>query len=252
MKEFAKNKLKVKQFDTRDEMGRAAAADAAEVIKTLLREKAEINMIFAAAPSQDDFLKYLREDKEIDFTKINAYHMDEYIGLDKDAPQGFGNYLKENIFGKCPFKSVHYLNGQNPDPEAECARYSSLLAKVHIDIVCMGIGENGHIAFNDPANADFSDTKSVKTVRLDNICRQQQVNDGCFENFDKVPAMAMTLTVPMLMSADWHFCVVPTDRKAKAVKRMLEGTVSQQCPASILRRAPHATLYLDAQSASLI
>lgn len=252
MKEFMKDKLAVKAFVTRDEMGKIAAQDAAAAIKMLLKEKPEISMIFAAAPSQDDFLKYLREDKEIDFTRINAYHMDEYIGLDKDAPQGFGNYLKEQIFGKCPFKSVHYLNGQNPDPQAECARYSALLAKTHIDIVCMGIGENGHIAFNDPANADFSDPKSVKTVMLDDVCRQQQVNDGCFASFDKVPKMAMTLTVPMLMSADWHFCVVPTDRKAKAVKRMLEGSVSSECPATILRRAPHATLYLDAQGASLL
>jgi glucosamine-6-phosphate deaminase len=252
LKEFKRDNLEVKEYADRDEMGKDAALDAAAVIKALIAKKSEISMIFAAAPSQDEFLKYLSEDEEIDFSKINAYHMDEYIGLKSDAPQGFGNYLKEHIFGKCPFKSVHYLNGQNPDPEAECARYAALLGKTHIDIVCMGIGENGHIAFNDPANADFSDPKKVKTVKLDEICRQQQVNDGCFDSIDSVPRLAMTLTVPMLMSADWHFCIVPTDRKARAVKRMIDGSISAECPASVLRRAPHATLYIEARSASLL
>jgi glucosamine-6-phosphate deaminase len=252
LQEFRKDKLLVEIFDTRDEMGKKAASDAGKVIKALLAKKPEINMIFAAAPSQDDFLKYLAADKDIDFTRINAYHMDEYIGLDHDAPQGFGNYLKEHIFGICPFKTVHYLNGQASDPQAECRRYSDMLGKVHIDIVCMGIGENGHIAFNDPRNADLNDPKSVKTVALDDVCRQQQVNDGCFDAFGEVPKMAMTLTVSMLMSADYHFCMVPTDRKAKAAKRMIEGEISAECPASVLRRAPHATLYLDGPAASLI
>lgn len=250
MQQFKKDKLIVKEFTTRDEMGRAAAADVVSVIKELLKEKTVINMIFAAAPSQDDFLSCFSSSSEIDFSRINAYHMDEYIGLPKDAPQGFGNYLKQNIFGKCPFRSVNYLNGQNPDPQAECKRYAALLEQTKIDIVCMGIGENGHIAFNDPQNAEFEDPQIVKAVNLDGICRQQQVNDGCFESLDQVPKMAMTLTIPTLMKADYHFCIVPTNRKAKAAYDMLNGKISVQCPASILRTAPHAILYLDAQSAS--
>lgn len=252
MRQFKKDNLLVKLFDTRDEMGKTAADEAADVIKSLLGKKAEINMIFAAAPSQDEFLRYLAAEPGIDFSRINAYHMDEYIGLAKDAPQGFGNYLKEHIFSKCPFKSVHYLNGQASDAEAECRRYSDMLGRVHIDVVCMGIGENGHIAFNDPRNADLDDPKSVKTVALDDVCRRQQVNDGCFGAFDEVPKTAMTLTVSMLTSADYHFCIVPTGRKAKAAKRMLEGEISAECPASVLRRAPHATLYLDKPAASLL
>jgi glucosamine-6-phosphate deaminase len=252
LQQYKKDRLLVKEFATRDEMGKAAATDVAAVVKALLANKSAINMIFAAAPSQDEFLAYFSSDLEIDFSRINAFHMDEYIGLAEDAPQAFGNYLKTHIFGKCPFHSVNYLNGQNPDFERECRRYSSLLSQVKVDIVCMGIGENGHIAFNDPQNADFKDKQVVKVVKLDEICRQQQVNDGCFSTISEVPELAMTLTVPTLMNADYHFCIVPTDRKAKAAREMLNGEILSGCPASILRTAPDAILYLDTQSASLL
>lgn len=252
MQQFTNDKLSVKRFESRDEMGRTAAADVSAVVRQLLERKSTVSMIFAAAPSQDDFLKYFSTDSEIDFSRIHAFHMDEYIGLDKDAPQGFGNYLKQHIFGKCPFRSVHYLSGQNPDPEAECRRYASVLPREGVDIVCLGIGENGHIAFNDPQNADLRDSQVVKVVKLDAVCRQQQVNDGCFQSLDEVPKMAMTLTVPTLRNAAYHFCIVPTERKAKAVYKMLHGAISADCPASVLRAAPHAVLYLDAESASLL
>lgn len=249
MKEFKKDLLSVKTFDSEKDMGKAAADDVEKVIQKLFEHKKTINMIFAAAPSQNEFLHYLSR-RKIDFSRINAFHMDEYIGLEKDAPQGFGNYLKEHIFSKAQFKSVHYLNGQNPDPKEECERYASLLKQYKIDIVCMGIGENGHIAFNDPQNADLNDPMTVKVVNLDNVCRQQQVNDGCFTGFDLVPQTAMTLTIPTLMNADYHFCIVPSDRKAQAVYDTLNGEISAKCPASVLRKAPNATLYLDADSAS--
>lgn len=250
MKQLQKDLLRVKIFDSHTEMGKAAADDAAKVIIKLLSEKKTISMIFAAAPSQDDFLKYLSENENIDFSRINAFHMDEYIGLQKDAPQGFGNYLKKNIFDKCNFKSVNYLNGQNPDSDSECKRYALLLENNKIDIVCMGIGENGHIAFNDPQNADFKDPMAVKVVKLDEICRQQQVNDGCFKSLDLVPKNAMTLTIPTLMNADYHFCMVPNIRKAQAVYSTLNKDITSQCPASVLRTAPNAILYLDEQSSS--
>jgi glucosamine-6-phosphate deaminase len=252
MEQIQKDSLTVKRCVSRDEMGKVAENDVSEVILRLLKKKETISMIFAAAPSQDDFLQRLSENKEIDFSRINAFHMDEYIGLDRDAPQGFGNYLKKNIFGKCPFKSVHYLNGQNPDSQEECRRYASLLEQYTIDIVCMGIGENGHVAFNDPQNADFQDPLAVKVVNLDDICRQQQVNDGCFQSFGQVPKTAITLTIPTLMNADYHFCIVPSSRKAQAVYDTINGEISAKCPGSILRAAPHAILYLDEQSASKI
>lgn len=252
MEQLQKDKLKIKIFPTREEMGRAAAADASVLIRKLQEEKDHLNLVFAAAPSQNEFLKALSEDDTIDFSRITAYHMDEYIGLPADAPQGFGNFLKRHIFGLCPFASVNYINGEAPDPEKECERYSQLLKAVHIDMVLMGIGENGHIAFNDPSVADFQDPKMVKVVTLEQVCRQQQVNDGCFEKLEQVPKKAITLTVPTLMDADYHFCIVPSGLKANAVRDAVEGPIAETCPASILRKAPNACLYLDADSAGLL
>ncbi|MBE6696184.1 MAG: glucosamine-6-phosphate deaminase [Ruminococcaceae bacterium] len=252
MKVYNVDKLKVKIFPTRKEMGEDSAKDIKERIKALLSEKAEINMIFAAAPSQNDVLKSLVEDKSIEWNRVNAYHMDEYIGLDKDAPQGFGNFLKEHIFGLVPFKSVNYIDITTTDPEKEAERYGKLLAENPTDIVVMGIGENGHIAFNDPPVADFNDKKAVKPVKLDEICRQQQVNDGCFASIDQVPTHAMTLTVPTLVKAPYLFCIVPAPTKAKAVYETLNGTIDEHCPASILRLQDNAILYLDGDSSKLL
>ena len=233
-------------------MGEAAATDIKAKIAELLAEKSEINMIFAAAPSQNDVLKALVEDKEIEWHRINAYHMDEYIGLDKDAPQGFGNFLKVHIFELVPFKSVHYIDITTTDPNAEAERYGKLLMENPTDIVVMGIGENGHIAFNDPPVADFQDERVVKPVELDEICRQQQVNDGCFDSIEKVPTHAMTLTIPTLVKARYLFCIVPASTKAKAVYETLNGSIDEHCPASILRKHEHAMLYLDNESSKLL
>ena len=174
--------------------------------------------------------------------------MDEYIGLPENAPQKFGNFLKDAIFGKVPFKSVHYIDGSAPDIEAECERYSSLIGKLKPDAVFMGIGENGHIAFNDPHVAFFNDKKLVKKVKLDEACRTQQVNDGCFKKLEDVPTHALTLTIPALMDAGYHFCVVPGSTKAQAVFDTLTGDISESCPASVLRKYDGCILYLDSDS----
>lgn len=252
MKSFFADKLEVFVFENRKKMGEKAAADVSAKIKELLSVKNEINMIFAAAPSQNDVLKSLTEDKTIEWERINAYHMDEYIGLSKDAPQGFGNFLKEHIFGKVPFKSVNYIDVTAADPEKEAARYGKLLEENPTDIVVLGIGENGHIAFNDPGVADFNDEKKAKTVLLDEVCRNQQVNDGCFKSINDVPEKALTLTVPALVSAPWLFCVVPAKTKAKAVYETINGSIDEHCPASILRTKKGAKLYLDDESSSLL
>lgn len=252
MKEFKKDKLNVEIFEDRNAMGNAAAKDISDKIRELLKEKAEINMIFAAAPSQNEVLKALAEDKTIEWNRINAYHMDEYIGLDKNAPQGFGNFLKAHIFGLVPLKSAHYIDVTAKSPEAEAERYGKLLKENPTDIVVMGIGENGHIAFNDPAVADFNDKKVVKPVKLDEICRNQQVNDGCFAHIEEVPEYALTLTVPTIISAPWVFCIVPAKTKAKAVYETLNGTIDEHCPASILRTKDNAILYLDNESSALL
>ncbi len=252
MKTFKKDNLTVEVYENRTLMGEAAARDIKACFKKLLSEKEEINVIFAAAPSQNDVLKALVEDKEIEWNRVNAYHMDEYIGLDKDAPQGFGNFLKAHIFGLVPFKSVNYIDITTTDPEKEANRYGKILEENPTDVVIMGIGENGHIAFNDPPVADFKDSKVVKPVKLDEVCRQQQVNDGCFESIDKVPTHAMTLTVPTLVKAPNLFCIVPAPTKANAVYETLYGTIDEHCPASILRLQENAKLYLDDKSSTLI
>ncbi len=252
MKSFKKDNLEVRVYENRTLMGEAAALDIKAKIAELLSKKAEINMIFAAAPSQNDVLKALVEDSSIEWNRVNAYHMDEYIGLDKNAPQGFGNFLKAHIFGLVPFKSVHYIDITTTDPEGEAERYGKLLKENPTDIVVMGIGENGHIAFNDPPVANFNDPKAVKPVKLDEICRQQQVNDGCFASIDQVPTHAMTLTVPTLVAAPYLFCIVPATTKAKAVYETINGTIDEHCPASILRLQNNAILYLDDKSSALL
>ena len=252
MKTYNVDKLTVKIYKDRPEMGEAAACEIGTKIKELLSSKPEINMIFAAAPSQSEVLASLVADKSIEWNRVNAYHMDEYIGLDKDAPQGFGNFLKAHIFGCVPFKSVNYIDITATDPDAEAERYGKLLDENLTDIVVMGIGENGHIAFNDPPVADFKDTKTVKPVKLDEICRQQQVNDGCFKTIDDVPTHALTLTVPTLTRAPYLFCIVPAATKAWAVRETLNGTIDEHCPASVLRTHDNAVLYIETESAKLL
>ena len=249
---YIKDKLEIRAYKTRDEMGKAAAKDISECIKKLLAEKDEINMIFAAAPSQDDMLYHLCREEGIEWGRINAFHMDEYVGLDASAPQCFSNFLKRGIFDLKPFKSVNLINAAATDADAECDRYAKLLAENPVDIVCMGIGENGHIAFNDPHVAEFNDKKAVKKVSLDNVCRMQQVHDGCFEKIDDVPEYAVTLTIPTLMSAKYNFCVVPAKSKAEAVKRTVCGEISEECPATIMRKKDGVIMYCDMDSSKLI
>lgn len=251
MKEWKAGQLQVKIMPDREEMGKVAAEDIVAAIKSALNQNKEINMIFAAAPSQNDVLLALTK-SDVEWGRIHAYHMDEYIGLDKTAPQSFGNFLKEHIFERVPFKSVNLINCGTECPEEECMRYARLLEDNPPDIIIMGIGENGHIAFNDPWVADFHDEKKVKTVLLDEVCRQQQVNDGCFASIELVPKSAITLTCPVFEKAPKLFCIVPAKTKAHAVKETIYGEVSEKCPATILREHPSAVLYLDADSASLL
>ena len=253
LKQMKKGKLDVRIYDTRKSMGEAAGNDIADTICRLLETKECLNMIFAAAPSQNETLETLVSRKDIDWTKINAFHMDEYIGLKDGAPQRFGSYLEKAIFGKVPFKNVNYINASMTDAGAECERYEELLKNIKIDIVVLGIGENGHIAFNDPPVADFEDKHLVKPVRLDEVCRMQQVHDGCFERIEDVPECAVTLTIPALLSADYLFCSVPAASKAQAVKHTVtDEMISTSCPATIMRTHPGAVLYCDADSGSLL
>lgn len=251
MKNLQKDLLQVRIFKTRNDLGKDAAELVAETINELLKTEAYINMIFAAAPSQNDFLGHIVK-KEIDWERINAFHMDEYVGLAQEAPQGFGNFLKDKIFSKVKFKTVNYINGQAKDLEEECERYGALLKQFPPHIVCMGIGENTHIAFNDPHVANFEDTKPVKVVDLDEACRIQQVNDGCFQSINDVPKYALTLTIPTLTKGKSIFCMVPGKTKANAVKLTLTEEIKEKYPSTVLRRHPNAVLLVDEDSASLL
>lgn len=204
-------------------------------------------MIFASAPSQADVLAALVSEPGIDWRRVTGFHMDEYIGLDEDDPERFANWLDEHVFSKVPLAAAHRIR-PGDDPASTARDYAELLAEAPIDIVQLGIGVNGHIAFNDPPVADFDDPLDAKVVTLDHQCRQQQVDDGCFATILEVPRQAITLTVPRLMRADRLFCIVPTRAKRAAVDAALNGPVSTDCPASILREHPDCTLYLDADA----
>lgn len=244
-------KLGVSVFASRKDMGAAAGQAVAENIIRLLATQEHVCMVFAAAPSQNEFLATLSSWPGIDWSRVIAFHLDEYIGLPEQAPQRFAIYLNEHIFSLVPIGTIHYMNASANDAQEECQRYSTLLKANPIDIACIGIGENGHLAFNDPPVADFNDPKLVKVVELEARCRQQQVHDGCFKRLEEVPTHALTMTMPAIMSAKEIHCIVPGPTKAAAVQATISGAVSTQCPASILRTHAHARLYLDKDAMSM-
>lgn len=246
--ELIQEHLLVKVYKNRKQMGLAAGKEVAARIRELLHKQQFVTMIFAAAPSQNEFLETLANEAGIDWGKVIAFHMDEYVGLPDDSPQQFRKYLEDHIINLVNPGQVHFLNG-NASMAEECQRYSKLIIDNPVDIVCCGIGENGHLAFNDPPVADFTDREIVKVVELEKTCRQQQVNDGCFSSLEEVPTHALTLTIPTLLSARYIYCIVPSSLKASAVYKSIFGTISVSCPASVLRRHLRPVLYLDTDSA---
>jgi glucosamine-6-phosphate deaminase len=241
------DRLRVRAYADRKALGEAAGADVAAAVRRLQAAKPMLRMVFAAAPSQNETLAALIRAPGIDWSRVTAFHMDEYVGLPANAPQAFGQFLLDRLFDRVRPAVVHLIDGNN-DPAAECRRYSDLLRAGPIDVVCLGIGENGHLAFNDPPVADFDDPAAIKMVELETACRRQQVNDGCFASLADVPTHALTLTIPTLMSGAELFCAVPGPTKRAAVARTLAGPVSTDCPSSVLRRHPNCTLYVDRAS----
>jgi glucosamine-6-phosphate deaminase len=253
MRQFLVDKLEVRVLPTRDEMGKACAAEAGKVLRQLMAKQDQVSIIFASAPSQLEMLASLRGEPGIDWRRVTAFHMDEYVGLPADAPQSFGNYLKPRFFTKLPFQQVFYMNGNAPDLMRECERYAALLREHPVDISFVGIGENGHLAFVDPYMADFNDPLLVRVnERMDPTCRQQQVTDGWFKSLAEVPHQAITLTLPAMMAPPHVYAIVPGPTKQKIVKQCLEGPVGVECPATILRQHKAAQLYLDAEAAALL
>ncbi len=254
--EFQVDQLKVSVYETRGQMGKAAAMAVVEAITARQKAAKRANVIFAAAPSQNEFLAALVAAAGVDWSKVHGFHMDEYLGLDQDHPASFRRFLNEHLFGLVGLSGTDRLRlipgEQASRPLKTCLEYEDKLRAEPTDIVCAGIGENGHLAFNDPPVADFLDPVLIKVVRLDQACREQQVHDGCFESIDEVPTHAYTLTVPALLSAPVVSVVVPGPRKADAVLATLKGPICESCPASALRKHVGARLYLDRESAKYV
>ncbi len=239
--------LNIHVADSRTAMGARAAEEIAQEIRACLARQPIVRIVFAAAPSQAEMLDALRQQQGIDWSRIVAFHMDEYLGLSATAPQRFGLWLRRHIFDHLPFGEVNLLEpGDSPDQTA--ALYAAKLNAAPIDIVCCGIGSNGHLAFNDPP-AVFDDALTVKVVDLDTDCRQQQVDDECFAALADVPTRALTITIPGLLRGHALFCCVPGALKKEAVRRTISEPINPMCPATILRQHPRCMLYLDPESA---
>ena len=252
---FRVESLDVLVYEHRALAGRAAAHGIAQAIRSRQRAQATVNIVFAAAPSQNEFLAGLVADDQIDWSRVVAFHMDEYLGIDADHPVSFRRFLQEHLFRLVGLRAdqLRLIPGEQVErPLLTCLGYEDVLRDNPTDIVCAGIGENGHLAFNDPPVADFVDPVLVKVVRLDAACRNQQLNDGCFERLSDVPTHGYTLTIPALMRAPVVSVVVPGPRKANAVLTTLQGPINEACPATALRRHPGARLYLDRESARLV
>ena len=249
---FRADNLNVYVYESRPKMGAAAAAVVAAELRELIEARGRAVGILASAPSQNEFLAALVETPGIDWSRVVGFHLDEYLGMDDQAPQSFRRFLIDRLVSKVALSEFHGLRGDQKDGAAESGRYSGLLAANPPDFAVLGIGENGHLAFIDPPFCDFDDPQSVKVVELDEICRAQQVNDGAFATIDDVPHHALSLTIPTIMARPRLFAIVPGPAKREAIKSTIEGPVATTCPASILRKHSDAHLFIDRDSASLL
>jgi glucosamine-6-phosphate deaminase len=244
--------LRVEVFDTAAELGRASARNTAQVIRERVSLQGSARVVIATGNSQLEFVRALRDEPDIPWQAVTIFHMDEYLGIPADHPASFRRWIKENVEDAFSPARVHYIDGDVDDPDAESRRYEQLLREAPLDLVCLGIGENGHIAFNEPYRADFQDPLWVRRIELDDRSRKQQVGEGHFATVDDVPRFAISLTVPALLAPQAVQATVPEHRKASAVRAALIGPVSPACPASVLREHPNAVLFLDGESSSLL
>ena len=251
-KSYLVDQLPVRIFASLADLATAAAEDAANVLIAAIAARGRARAIIATGNSQDLFLEKLTQRAGIAWSKVELFHMDEYLGMPITHPASFRRYLKQRVFDRVHPAVAHYLEGDALEPLKAMRDYAAQLAAAPVDLCCLGIGENGHLAFNDPPVADFSDLEPIKLAKLDEKCRRQQVGEGHFPNLDAVPAYAITLTIPTLCRVGRMIAVVPEKRKAEAVRASLEGPIATACPGSFLRRQAHAVLYLDADSSSLL
>jgi glucosamine-6-phosphate deaminase len=240
--------------ETREAMGLAAARSFQRRVEEVLQTKTRCRVIFGCAPSQDEFFHALvgeaRRTPEL-WKRVEVFHMDDYVGLPAGHPQSFRAYLRNHFLDEVVTAAFHPIVGEAPSATEEAARYAALLGAAPIDLIGMGVGENGHVAFNDPPVADFSDPVLAKVVEMDDMCRQQQVNDGCFPELESVPRLAITITMPVFSQAGSLHCIVPGLRKANALRNALLGPIGPACPATVLRTHPRAALFLDRDAGSL-
>lgn len=240
--------MDIRIFLSRSEMGRASAALGAELLAAAIARDGYVNAVFASAVSQSDFLEALAGDARVDWSRVTALHLDEYVGIPATHPASFRRFLRDHLFSRVTPAAFHELGGDASDLDVEMKRYTDLLEVLRPSVAFLGIGENGHLAFNDPP-ADFNDNQLVRTVDLDRVCRMQQVHDGQFPSFDDVPSKALTLTIPAIVRIPALVLNVPGAAKAQAVAAAVEGPVTPHCPASILQEHHGATLFLDRDSA---
>jgi glucosamine-6-phosphate deaminase len=249
LKEYTVDKLNINIYATSTSMGRSAASFVAGRLKTIIARKDKAHLLLATGASQFSFLQALQQ-IDLNWAKITTFHLDEYIGISPNHPASFRKYLHERIIDRVQPAGAYFLQGGAKDLQREIKRYERLLQSYPIDVACVGIGENGHLAFNDPSMADFDDPNLVNIVELDDRSRQQQVDEGWFDSLEDVPNRALSLSIPAIMGSNVISCVVPDRRKAESVYNTLHQQIAPNCPASILRTHPDATLFLDRQSAS--
>lgn len=244
--------MNIQIFDTKKELGKQSASDAAEKIRSAINENGEVHIILATGASQFETLAHLVEQPGIDWSNVTMFHLDEYVDLPETHPASFRKYLKERFEQNVPkLKDVHYIQGDHDDPEEECRRLNQIISKTDIDVALVGIGENGHLAFNDPP-ADFETEDPYIVVELDEDCRSQQMGEGWFDTMDDVPQKAISMSIKQIMKSKSIICSVPDQRKAEAVRNCLEGEITNLHPASILQAHPKCTVYLDQESASML
>jgi glucosamine-6-phosphate deaminase len=247
---FEVGKLHVEVHPDAQAIGHAAAQATAEAMRGMAAQQEAFGVIFATGASQLDTLRAVVSERNLPWNKIQGFHLDEYIGLDVNHPASFRRYLRDNLVAYTHMRNFLEIDGESDDPKAVCREYAQALREANPQLCLLGIGENGHLAFNDPGEADFQDPQEVKVVSLDEACRRQQAAEGWFKTLEDVPKHAITLTIPAILRVPRLIVSVPGIRKAKIVRRTLYGPVSSECPATILRAHPHATLYLDLESAS--
>jgi glucosamine-6-phosphate deaminase len=252
LRSFQVDKARVYVYPSKLETSEAAAHEAASILRSALAKRGSARIIVGTGNSQLDLIRALVEAPGLDWSRIEVFHMDEYVGMAEEHPASFHRWLKTYLVDIVHPGKVRYMEGTAPDTAQECERYAALLHSAPIDVCFIGFGENGHIAFNDPGVADFHDPFAVKRVAMDERCRRQQVGEGHFPTIDAMPKEALTLTCPELLRAEHWICTVPDSRKAEAVKNALTGPITEACPSSIVRTHPAAAVYLDADSASLL